>query len=283
MAKIGAPVRLLEKDEAVQKLGSNAYRGALLDQRAGTIQPLSYAFGLANAALKEGAELYSNSPVTGFEKTSSGYTLKTPNGRLKTKKVIIAVMGYPERASGNQINNLILFNYFQFATAPIPKSILKTVLPGKNGIWDTNLILSSFRLDKNGRLSVGSVGSLEGFSMDVNRAWAKRTLNKVFPQIGDIELESAWYGRIAINTNHIPRFHVLDDHMAMVTCYNGRGIGPGTVFGKLLAKYMSGGSPADIPLPVSPVKAVNLRALRGLFYEAGSRLYHFTQCRTSIF
>ena len=133
--KIGAPVRLLEKDEAAEKLGSQAYRGALLDERAGTIQPLAYAFGLANAALKEGAELYSNSPVIGFDKTTSGYTLKTPNGQLKAKKVIIAVMGYPERAFSDQINNLVPFNYFQFATAPIPQPILETVLPGKNGIW----------------------------------------------------------------------------------------------------------------------------------------------------
>ena len=66
--KIGAPVRLLEKDEAAAHLGTKAYRGALLDERAGTIQPLGYAFGLANAALKEGAELYNNSPVIGFEK-----------------------------------------------------------------------------------------------------------------------------------------------------------------------------------------------------------------------
>ncbi len=281
--KVGAPVRLLEKDEAAAHLGTKAYRGALLDERAGTIQPLAYAFGLANAALKEGAELYNNSPVIGFEKTASGYTLKTPAGQVKAKKVIVAVMGYPERAFGSFINNLVPFNYFQFATAPIPSDTLKTVLPGKNGIWDTNLILSSFRLDKNGRLAVGSVGNLEGFSMDINRSWVKRTLNKVFPQIGDIELEHAWYGRIAMTTDHIPRFHVMDDSMAMVTCYNGRGIGPGTVFGKLMAKYMSGGTSDDIPLPVSPITPVSFRALRGLFYEAGSRLYHFAQRRTPIF
>ena len=119
--------------------------------------------------------------------------------------------------------------------------------------------------------------------MDINRAWAKRTLNKVFPQIGDIDLEHAWYGRIAMTTDHIPRFHVMDDNMAAVTCYNGRGIGPGTVFGKLMAKYMSGGTTDDIPLPISPITPVSYRALRGLFYEAGSRLYHFAQRRTPLF
>lgn len=127
-------------------------------------------------------------------------------------------MGYPEQAFSDQINNLVPFNYFQFATAPIPKPVLETVLPGKNGIWDTNLILSSFRLDKDGRLCVGSVGSLDNFAMDVNQTWAKRTLNKVFPQIGDIELDYAWHGRIAMTPNHIPGFHVMNDHLAMITC-----------------------------------------------------------------
>jgi len=280
---VGAPVRLLEKGEASEMLGTEAYRAALLDERAGTVQPLAYAFGLARAAQKEGAKLYDRSPVIELDKGEGGYLLKTPNGQVRAGKVIIAVQGYPEQAFQSQVNNLVPFNYFQFATRPLNPSVLETVLPGKNGAWDTNLILSSFRLDEFGRLLVGSVGNVEGFAMDLNRAWAKRTIAKVFPQIPDVDLEYGWYGRIAMTTNHIPRFHVMDEGLAMVTCYNGRGIGPGTVFGKLMAQYMAGGSETDIPLPVSPIKAVNFRRLRGLFYEAGSRVYHFAQRRTAIF
>ncbi|WDP89962.1 MAG: FAD-binding oxidoreductase [Desulfobacter sp.] len=279
----GAPVRLMEKDEASEKLGSTAYRAALLDERAGTVQPLAYAFGLARAATAEGAELYVNSPVIELDKVAEGFILKTPTGRVRAKKVIVAVMGYPEQVFQDQIRNLVPFNYFQFATRPLSPEVLETVLPGKNGAWDTNLILSSFRLDAAGRMVVGSVGNVEGMAWDLNRAWAKRTLKKVFPQIGEADLEYGWYGRIAMTTNHIPRFHVMDKDMAMVTCYNGRGIGPGSVFGKLMAAYMTGGSQKDIPLPVSPMKAVNFRRLRGLFYEAGSRVYHFAQRRTAIF
>jgi len=277
--KHNAPVRLLEKDEAADKLGSKAFKGALLDERAGTVQPLGYAYGLANAALKEGACLYTASPVTGLDKENGGYVLTTPKGRLVADRVIIAVQGYPERAFADQMSNIVPFNYFQFATQPLAPEILKTVLPGKNGAWDTNLILSSFRLDKDGRLLMGSVGSLDGIAMGINKAWTLRTIAKFFPQIGKVDLEYAWYGRIAMTTNHIPRFHVMDRNMAMVTCYNGRGIGPGTVFGKLLASYITGGDVSQIPLPVQPISAVSFRALRGLFYETGSRLYHFVQRR----
>ncbi len=59
----GAPVRLLDKAEAAAKIGANAYAGALLDERAGTIQPLAYARGLAGAAIAAGARVFSSSPV----------------------------------------------------------------------------------------------------------------------------------------------------------------------------------------------------------------------------
>ncbi len=275
----GAPVRLLDRDEAAQKIGSKAYLGALLDERAGTIQPLAYAYGLARAAMDEGAMIYANSPVTSLEKEWDAWRLTTPEGSVLAKSVIIAVQGYPEAAFKDQVQNIVPFNYFQFATKPLDEQILKTVLPGRNGAWDTNLLLSSYRLDAMGRLIIGSVGNVEDFAWNLNKAWAKRSLEKIFPQIGEAELEHGWYGRIAMTPNHIPRFHVMGENLAMVTCYNGRGIGPGTVFGKLLAEYMMGGSPKDIPLPVSEITPVSMRFLRGLFYEAGSRLYHLVQRR----
>ncbi len=276
---LGAPVHLLDRDQAAKKLGTQAFLGALMDKRAGTIQPLAYAYGLAQAALMEGAALYANTPVVGLEEKNNAWHLSTPSGTVTAKSVIVAVHGYPEAVFKDQMKGIVPFNYFQFATPPLPEDVLRTVLPGKNGAWDTNLILSSFRLDQEGRLIVGSVGKVEGWALDLNRAWAQRSIKKIFPQIGNTSFEHAWFGRIAMTTNHIPRFHILGKNMAMVTCYNGRGIGPGTVFGKLLAEYISGGPVDNIPLPVSQIKPVSMRALRGLFYEAGSRLYHFAQRR----
>jgi len=277
--KHGAPVRLLERDEAASKTGSKSFYGALLDKRAGTIQPLAYAYGLANAALKAGAQLYNHSPVVGFEKTGEGWELNTPTGTLTANSVIIAVPAYPNHTFKSNKKSMVRMNFFQFATQPLSKDILKTVLPERQGAWDTNLILSSYRLDAAGRLIVGSVGTVEGFAYDLHENWVKRTISKTFPQVGEPELEYGWYGTFAMTSNHIPRFHVLDKNMAMVTSYNGRGIGPGTVFGKLLAEYITGGSPEDIPLPVSKIESIWSRNLWWLFYEAGARLYHFFQRR----
>ena len=275
----GAPVKLLGKDEAAARTGSNCFYGALLDRRAGTIQPLAYAYGLAGAALKEGAILYEQSPVVDIDKNKDGWKLQTPTGTVWAKSVIIAVQGYADHAFKQYQKDLVPFNFFQFATSPLSKDILKSVLPERNGAWDTNLILSSYRIDATGRLIVGSVGMLEGFANDLHEKWVKRTIAKTFPHIGDINLEYGWYGRIAMTNNHIPRFHVLDKNMVMVTGYNGRGIGPGTVFGKLLSEYITQGVTGNIPLPISKIDPISFRNLKGLFYETGARAYHFIQRR----
>lgn len=277
--KRGAPVRLLGRDEAAAKTGSQSFYGALLDKRAGTIQPLAYAYGLANAALKAGTQLYKRSPVTGFEKNTDGWKLNTPTGTVTAKSVIIAVHAYPHHTFETNKKAMVRMNFFQFATPPLSKEVLETVLPGRQGAWDTNLILSSYRLDAAGRLIVGSVGTVEGFAYDLHENWVKRTISKTFPQVGDIQLEYGWHGTFAMTPNHLPRFHVLDKNMAMVTSFNGRGIGPGTVFGKLLAEYITGGSPENIPLPVSKIDPIHTRNLWELFYETGARVYHFIQRR----
>ena len=82
-----------------------------------------------------------------------------------------------------------------------------------------------------------------------------------------------------MTVDHIPRFHMLDENLVSVSSYNGRGIGPGTVFGKLLAELALGAASDTIPLPVAKPKQILTRNLRGLFYETGARIYHLIQRR----
>jgi glycine/D-amino acid oxidase-like deaminating enzyme len=275
----GAPVTLLSREEAAPRIGSDRFYGALFDQRAGVIQPLAYAYGLAEAAKSAGARLHEDSPVTALTRESNHWRLTTPGGHVTAKAVILATLGYPAFAFKNREKELIPFNYFQFATSPLPEDVRRTILPGGEGALDTNMILSSFRLDKAGRLLVGSVGQVENMGYPVHKSWAQRTIRKIFPQVETISLDHAWNGRIAMTVDHIPRFHMLDENLVSVSSYNGRGIGPGTVFGKLLAELVLGASPDTIPLPVSQPKAILARNLRGLFYETGARMYHLIQRR----
>ncbi len=275
----GAPVTLLSREEAAARTGSPSFLAALMDERAGTIQPLSYAYGLARAARSAGARLFEHTPVTSHARASGGYELTTPHGTLTAKSVIIAVHAYPGFAFESTRKSMFRMNFFQFATEPLPGDVLETVLPTQQGAWDTNLILSSYRRDEAGRLIVGSVGTVHGLAHGLHEAWARRTIAKTFPQVGEVPLEYGWHGAFAMNGNNLPRLHLLDDKMVMVTSFNGRGIGPGTAFGKLLAQYATDGDAERIPLPVSRLETLTTRRFWELFYEAGARLYHFFQRR----
>lgn len=275
----GAPVKLLSRQDAAAKIGSDAFYGALLDLRAGTVQPLAYVYGLAHAAVRAGARLHIKSPAISLQRKDNRWHLRTPSGTLQARAIIMGTNGYLDHVFGELQDTFIPFNYFQFSTPPLPEKVRQSVLPDRNGTWDTATVLTSYRLDEAGRLIVGSVGQAQGFARGLHRNWAERTIRKVFPQIGRVQMEYGWHGVIAMTVNHIPRFHILGPDLAMVTGYNGRGIGPGTAFGKLLAELVSGASEKDMPLPVLKPQPIFLRKLRELFYETGARLYHTVQRR----
>src|SRR5262245_42810638 len=58
----GAPVEMLEGARCTEAIGSSLYHAASLDRRGGNLNPFAYARGLAHAAAKAGAVLYTRSP-----------------------------------------------------------------------------------------------------------------------------------------------------------------------------------------------------------------------------
>ena len=272
----GAPVRILSAEETARRVGTSGYTGALLDERAGTLQPLAYVRGLANAALKAGAIIHTASPVHATEANGEGWTVRTDRGSVSAGWIIVATEAYSQGPWKIIREEQVYLPYFNFATRALGDNLAKSVLPGREGCWDTKEILSSFRMDKAGRLVFGSVGALRNTGASVHRAWAKRSLKRLFPQLGDVEFECQWYGQIGMTDNAVPRFHRFAKNVVGFCGYNGRGIAPGTTFGKTLAAHVAGEiSESDLPLPVSEPKAQSLRALKEAYYEAGAQVAHF--------
>ena len=280
----GAPVELVGKAEAAAMLGSEAYEGALLDRRAGTIQPLAYANGLAKAALAQGARIHTRSPATGLERDGEGWRVRTPGGSVAARKVVLATDAYTRLLMEDIAGQQVLLPYFNMATPPLPDDVARSILPGRQGAWDTREVLSSFRFDAANRLVFGSVGALRNTGVAIHRAWARRALRRIFPQIGalgfDGRFEHEWYGQIGMTADNLPRFHRLDDGVYSFCGYNGRGIAPGTVFGRAMAGLLCGETSEDaLPLPVTRPAPVSLRRLRSAWYEAGAQLAHLADAR----
>jgi glycine/D-amino acid oxidase-like deaminating enzyme len=236
---------------------------------------LAYARGLAEAAIREGAIIYTQSAVRDAKPHNDGWRLQTDLGHVDARRVIVAGDIYTTGPWSILREQQIPLPYFNIATKPLPLAQRHRILPERQGAWDTCRILSSFRFDGDGRLVFGSVGALNGRGAATHRAWVARKLRQLFPEIGNVEFEHEWWGMIGMTTDNMPRFHRLADNVVAIAGYNGRGIGPGTVFGQCLAGLMTGKiSEAELPLPITRPSLPRWRRTRQAFYESGARCWH---------
>jgi glycine/D-amino acid oxidase-like deaminating enzyme len=278
LCAIGAPVRLLDAEEAQARVGSERVFGALFDPRAGTIQPLSYARGLARAAVGAGAKLHAETPALSATRNGDIWEITTPQGRVRARHMIVATNGYALAIEGLQTPDLVPVHYFQAATDPLPEHVLDQLLPDLEGCWDSALVMSSWRRDQEGRLIIGAMGALDHVGKGIHLSWLRRKIAQLFPALADAPLRQTWFGRIGMTTEHLPKIQRLDGGYACFG-YSGRGICPGTLFGTRMARALLSGDEAS--LPVTPVKTHSLpfAGLRQAYYETGATLTHLVKDR----
>ena len=271
---LGAPLTLLNAEETAQRTGSNAFYGALFDPRAGTVQPLAYCRGLAAAAAKQGAQIFEQSSVCALKHTGEVW-LADINGHVVTaRQVLQATNAYQQRLSGMPVSEFVTVHYCQYATPPLTPEQRAQILPGGEGAWDTALVMSSIRVDEASRLIIGGVGNTDGPGAAVHERWARRKLASYYPEFRDVVFEHQWSGKIAMTDNHIPRVIQLGPNGLSVFGYSGRGIGPGTVFGKRAARALLFGELENLPVMPTGQHSEHFKQLRSAFYEAGSIVTH---------
>ena len=262
--RLGAPVRLLSADETAARTGTRSFHGGLLDTRAGTINPMGYVRGLARAAREAGAHIAEGIRVTGVARDGAGWLLASDAGEVRAGRVILATNAYSDTLWPGLARSFTPIRFFQLATKPLGDRAL-AILPGGEGLWDTGLVMFSLRRDAEGRLIIGSMGSL---IPGLSQRWAARRLQSLFPDLGAVAFEAGWDGCIAMTGDHLPRIFNPADGLYIPMGYNGRGIGPGTHFGRALADHLAGGN-APLPLVPSPVTRQRGSAQMALFYAAG--------------
>lgn len=268
----GAPVRLLDADEVAARTGTRAFAGGLLDARAGTVNPMGYARGLARVARAQGARISTGVRVTNLRRDGTGWLVETGHGRLQAGQVVLAANAYSDRLWPGLARCWSDIHFMQVATEPLGQRAAH-ILPGGEGLWDTGLIMRSLRRDAEGRLILGTMGRDLG---RVSRAWAARLLRRWFPELGTVAVESVWHGRIAMTPDHLPRILHLDDGLYAPIGYNGRGITTGTLFGAALARLLAGGDASALPLPLTRPEPLRLKPVQERLHDLAFALKQLT-------
>ena len=280
LQNLGAAVELVDGPRSREMSGSPRYRhGAILDPNAGTIQPLGYAREMARAAITQGASLYQGSPSKTLTRQGDCWLATTEHGQVSADQVIIATNAYADAASVGVAESIVPVSIFQCATAPLADDLRASILAEGQGMWDTHRLLTSSRIDVAGRLVMSYPGHLQKGQGSLRQAWATRQRDYLFPQLKGIPWKYGWTGRIGVTTNNILRVQLLAPGLFAPAGYNGRGIGTGTVIGKLLAQTIVSGNRGDFPFPIEALYREKWRQERAAYYDYATLALQFVDKR----
>ena len=272
-ARRGVPVQRLDATAVASRLGSQAFAGGWLDGRAGAIQPLAYVRGLVSAALAAGAQVHGHSAVTGLQRQGTGWQLHTAGGaQVTADQVVLATNGYSGNLWPGMAQSILAANSFIVATKPLSGRAADSILPGQETVSTAQRLLLYFRKDNHGRLLMGGRGLFNDPTSPTDFAHLERSLALLFPQLGPLEFEYRWAGRIAITRDFMPHVHEPAPGLTLALGCNGRGIALCTSLGQQLAGRLCD-SRAEFVYPVTPLQRLPLHGLQRFYIGAGVAWY----------
>jgi glycine/D-amino acid oxidase-like deaminating enzyme len=271
----GVDAKLLDRRQMAAAVGSapDAYYGGWFDPRGGVLQPLSYARGLAAAAIREGVTVCAYTPALSLSSEGEGWRVQIPGGAIVAPKVVVATNAHTDDLWKDLRRTVIPVTSFQIATRPLPRAIADSILPGGQGVADTRRLLLYFRLDHEGRLIMGGRSPVDDNPTVKHSGALQAAIARIFPQAAGQPIAFAWSGKVAITKDKYPHLHILAPGLFAALGCNGRGVAACTMIGKILADLVGGKAPQELSLPVTAPDRFALHALRKLGVMALSQYY----------
>ena len=252
----GRPVELLDRRRAAEMIGSDHYLGAAIDRRGGKINPLAYVRGLAHAAIKAGASLHEGTRATKLARGGSKWRVATAQGELDADRVFLCTNAYTDDLWPGLRATIVPVRAYQFASRPLRDNVRQTILPGGQPMTDSRRLLSGIRLHPDGRLQFGGQGPAFGPQGEPHWRATRDRLQRIWPQIGEVETDFWWSGFMAFNADDSWHIHELAPGLlAMLGC-NGRGVALATIYGRELARHAGGAAARDFVLPPTPPRRI---------------------------
>lgn len=258
----GAPVRLVDAGETARLLGTGVYAGGWHDERNGTIQPLAYARGLAEAARAAGAMLCHPVRVIDVVRDGARWSVETDRGSITVPAVVLATNVYTSELEGVArtcvSRSYLSAHSVQLATAPLSPSQLEQVLPERHSCGDTSHVrLRYFRLDRDNRFVIGGPGWLTPprSASAISFRLLESSMRRMFPALAKVGVDYRWAARDTLTADLLPHLYEPAPGLFSALGFNGRGLAIGTALGSVLASRIGGESADSQPFPTTDSSA----------------------------
>jgi glycine/D-amino acid oxidase-like deaminating enzyme len=253
---LGRSLRMLSAEEARALTGVRHCAGALLDPGGGMLHPLNYLYGLASAALKAGATVHENALVSGIKRSKNSWVLACGGRIVTADRVLLCTNASPTGIAGRLYRAIVPLPVYQISTKPLPKDVVRRISSGRIPIADTRANLFTYRLDRDDRLISGGMAIVP---IRAHERMARMIAERLFKELSlpaMPEVEHVWRGTAAITPDFMPHIHEFGPGFIGGIGCNGRGVAMTAMLGQVLADAAAGEPLRDLPIPLSPIKAV---------------------------
>ena len=257
----GVALELLDADRTAAVTGTTRYVAACFDPRGGAVNPLSYARGLAAAALAAGARIHGHSRALKLERDGVGWRVFTPGGQLRADQVVLATDGYSDDLWPGLRTSIVPVYSSIIATAPLPPALAAEVHPGGAVLYEAGDITVYYRRDRDRRLLMGGRGRQRRTTWRADYDHLVSYAERLWPALAAVEWTHWWNGQFALTPDFYPRLHAPAPGLLIALGYSGRGVALATAMGSQLASAAAGAALDTLALPVTGVPRIPFHGL----------------------
>jgi glycine/D-amino acid oxidase-like deaminating enzyme len=256
----GMPVTLLDREQMRKMTGSDRYLSAMLDTSGGDLHPLSYARGLARAAIAAGAAVHGETPALSLSREGAQWRIETPRAVVRADKVLLATNGFTGDLWPDLRRSIVPVFSSIAATAPLSDAIAQSIMPTRPVLYESGHITVYYRIDQRNRLLMGGRGPMHWIKNASDIAYLTRYAERLWPQLKGVSWTHGWNSRLAITPDHYPHVHEPAENLLISLGYNGRGVALSTAMGGQLARRLAGGKDTQIDMAITGIKPMPMHA-----------------------
>ena len=232
-------LHLINQQEMPKVLGTQMYKGGIINRRNAHLHPLNLCLGEAAAAQSLGVQLYENSEVTDIIHGTKPKVV-TAEGSVTADFVVLAGNAYHHLEQKRLSGLLFPAGTYIIATEPLTDEEVANINPQDLAVCDMNVVVDYFRLSADKRLLFGGRCNYSGRDpKDIKKTMFPR-LKQIYPQLANKRIDYEWGGYVGIVLNRAPLIGRLKSNVFYAMGYSGHGINVSHLAGEVVAEAVGG-------------------------------------------
>ncbi|CAB3795739.1 NAD(P)/FAD-dependent oxidoreductase [Paraburkholderia fynbosensis] len=259
LREVDQDIALIPRESLRDEVGSDGFFGGLLQRNGAQMHMGKFGVGLAQAAVRHGARIFEQAPVTQMKRLDGErYEITCARGTIRADRVLVAT-------GASQIGPFQWFRRriapvgsFIVVTEPLPPEQLNRLFPTRRAYVTSRQIGNYFRVTPDNRLLFGGRArfAMSSPSSDEKSGQILRAgLSAYFPELANVRLDYCWGGLVDITADRLPR---AGQHEGLFYSmgYSGHGVQMSVHMGRVMADVLYGaaaGNPwRDLEWPAIP-------------------------------